>query len=312
LDAIDGSYCTFSFDGETGNSAGLDPTYPDKARTGGFTGDLQCGVFKPTNVISFSYAVPEASLPPSYVQRQCQEYMKLGLQGVSLVFASGDQGVASNEGCIEPIVPGGPEIFAPMFPSACPFVTSVGGTVLPPGGNVLTDSETAVTRFPSGGGFSNVFAIPDYQASFVSTFFATADVPYPSYATLNESDTFGANGGIYNTIGRGAPDVSATGDNVVVVVQGKQGLIGGTSAATPLFASILNRINEERLGADKSTVGFVNPTLYANPQAFHDITVGNNSECNTDGFFAIPGWDPVTGLGTPNYPVLLDLFMALP
>lgn len=99
LDAIDGSYCTFSFDGITGNSAGLDPTYPDKARTGGFTGDLQCGVFEPTNVISFSYAVPEAALPPSYVQRQCAEYMKLAMQGVSLVFASGDAGVASAEGC---------------------------------------------------------------------------------------------------------------------------------------------------------------------------------------------------------------------
>lgn len=111
-----------------GNSAGLDPTYPDKAK-GGFTGDLQCGVFEPTNVISFSYEVPEAALPPSYVQRQCQEYMKLGLQGVSLVFASGDAGVGSSEGCIEGATSRSPLIFAPNFPSACPFVTSVGGTV---------------------------------------------------------------------------------------------------------------------------------------------------------------------------------------
>lgn len=54
-------------------------------------------------------------------------------------------------------------------------------------------------------------------------------------------------------------------------------LIGGTSAAAPTFAAILNRINEERLAAGKTTVGFVNPTLYANPQVLHDITVGNNS-----------------------------------
>lgn len=200
--------------------------------------------------------------------------MKLGLQGVSLVFASGDAGVGSSEGCIEPEVAGGGLIFAPNFPSSCPFVTSVGGTVLPPGANVLTDSETAVTRFPSGGGFSNVFAIPSYQTSFVSNYFEVADVPYPSYATLNESDTLGANGGIYNTIGRGIPDVAATGDNVLVFVQGQEGLIGGTSAATPLFGSILTRINEVRLGAGKSVVGFVNPTLYANPGAFHDITIG--------------------------------------
>lgn len=81
---------------------------------------------------------------------------------------------------------------------------------------------------------------------------------------------------------------------MLVFVQGEEGLIGGTSAATPLFASILTRINEERLAAGKSVVGFVNPTLYANPGAFHDITIGNNSECDTDGFFAVTGWDPVT------------------
>lgn len=130
------------------------------------------------------------------------------MQGVSLVFASGDAGVGSSEGCIEPIVRGGGLIFAPNFPSSCPFVTSVGGTVLPPNGNALIDDETAVTRFPSGGGFSNVFAIPDYQTDFVSTFFDTANVTYPSYATLNESADLGAGGWIFNTIGRGIPDVA--------------------------------------------------------------------------------------------------------
>ena len=51
---------------------------------------------------------------------------------------------------------------------------------------------------------------------------------------------------------------------------------------------------------------------YANPQVLHDITVGNNSGCNTEGFVASPGWDPVTGLGTPNYPAMLALYMSLP
>lgn len=50
---------------------------------------------------------------------------------------------------------------------------------------------------------------------------------------------------------------------------------------------------------------------YANPQVFHDITTGNNPGCNTNGFSASEGWDPVTGLGTPNYPALLDVFMNL-
>jgi subtilase family serine protease len=54
-----------------------------------------CGVYKPTNVISVSYGGQEADLPLSYQKRQCLEYMKLGLQGVSFLFASGDSGVSS-------------------------------------------------------------------------------------------------------------------------------------------------------------------------------------------------------------------------
>ena len=55
-----------------------------------------CGVYKPTNVISLSYGGQEADIPVSYQQRQCLEYMKLGLQGVSFLYASGDSGVSSN------------------------------------------------------------------------------------------------------------------------------------------------------------------------------------------------------------------------
>lgn len=71
----------------------------------------------------------------------------------------------------------------------------------------------------------------------------------------------GAGGGIYNKDGRGYPDVSSVGDNIVIFNKGAPTLIGGTSASAPIFASILNRINEERIAAGKSTVGFVNPTL---------------------------------------------------
>lgn len=54
-----------------------------------------CGTFTPTNVISLSYGGQESDLPISYQKRQCLEYMKLGLQGVSFLFASGDSGVSS-------------------------------------------------------------------------------------------------------------------------------------------------------------------------------------------------------------------------
>ena len=49
-------------------------------------------------------------------------------------------------------------------------------------------------------------------------------------------------------------------------------------------------------------------TQYKNPSVFHDITVGSNPGCGTDGFAVAKGWDPVTGLRTPNYPALLKLF----
>lgn len=67
LDAIDGSYCTFSAYGETGD-ASIDPTYPDPS-VGGYKGKLECGVYKPTNVMSLSYGLAEASLPANYQRR---------------------------------------------------------------------------------------------------------------------------------------------------------------------------------------------------------------------------------------------------
>lgn len=269
------------------------------------------GVYKPTNVISISYGEQEDDLPTNYQQRQCSEFMKLGMQGVSVVIASGDSGVAARstddgnaDGCL-----GNGEVFNPDFPASCPYVTAAGATYLPPGGNAAMDQEVAVTRFPSGGGFSNIYPRPSYQNTAVSTYLTAHTPTYKTYNTSgmnNPPETVTA-GGLYNIAGRGYPDISAVGDNVVIFLDGTPELIGGTSAAAPVFAAIINRINEERLAAGKKTVGFLNPTLYSNPSAFHDITVGNNSGCGTPGFYAASGWDPVTGLGTPNYPALLDV-----
>jgi len=74
LDAIDGSYCTF----EGGDDPTQDATYPDPL-PGGYTGPENCGGFAATKVISTSYGYNEADLTPAYEQRQCAEYMKLGL-----------------------------------------------------------------------------------------------------------------------------------------------------------------------------------------------------------------------------------------
>ena len=87
--------------------------------------------------------------------------------------------------------------------------------------------------------------------------------------------------------------------------------VDGTSASAPIVGSVISLINEQRLHAGKSTVGFINPVLYANPSALNDITSGDNPGCGTNGFTAVSGWDPVTGLGTPNYQKLLAIWMAL-
>ena len=124
LDAIDGSYCTYDAFNVTGNSPGIDPSYPDSG-PGGYTGALQCGVYKPTNVVSISYGEQEAQLPTNYQQRQCNEFMKLGLQGTSVVTASGDDGVTgpasrdgSNGDCLGPKK----NVFSPTYVSFLRFV----------------------------------------------------------------------------------------------------------------------------------------------------------------------------------------------
>ena len=86
----------------------------------------------------------------------------------------------------------------------------------------------------------------------------------------------------------------------------------GTSASTPVFATVIHRINNERMAAGKGPVGFINPVLYANPQVLNDVVEGRNVGCESDGFEAVSGWDPVTGLGTPNFERMRALFMELP
>ncbi|PQE05979.1 protease S8 tripeptidyl peptidase I protein [Rutstroemia sp. NJR-2017a BBW] len=333
LDALDGSYCNFTAYNETGNDPYLDQEYPDNL-IGGWQGDLMCGTFVPTNVISLSYGGQEFDLPISYQKRQCLEYMKLGLQGVSFLFASGDSGVSNYPGDIDgPTGCIGPNlnIFNPTWPGTCPYVTSVGATKVYPGYSVY-DPESAVydpaghpysVDFSSGGGFSNVYPIPDYQKAFVAKFFEEHNPPYPYYSALS-NDTgnirtlpdigalAGNTSGIYNRIGRGIPDVAANGDNIAIYNGNKFGLSGGTSASTPIFSAVINRINEERLNVGKGPIGFLNPSLYANPSMLNDITNGTNPGCSTVGFSAVPGWDPVTGLGTPNYPKMLEYYLSLP
>jgi tripeptidyl-peptidase-1 len=319
FDALDGSYCTYSAYGETGNCDKpecLDPQYPDP-NPGGYQGQLMCGVYEPTNVISISYGGGEADLPAYYVRRQCDEIMKLGLQGVTTVISSGDSGVGSYEGdggyangCAGP----DGRVFYPATDASCPYVLAVGSTQFDNAtkpGPACKLNEVATARFPSGGGFSNYFDAPDYQKDAVKTYFDTVSLDFTGYTDpgTNFSDV---GTGVYRIGGRGYPDVAAIGDRFVIRTQGIWATIGGTSLSAPVWAGLLTLINEERIAAGKSTVGFINPVLYAHPEVFTDIVEGSNPACNSTGFLAAKGWDPVTGLGSPKFPKLLSLLLSLP
>ncbi|EFX03902.1 protease s8 tripeptidyl peptidase [Grosmannia clavigera kw1407] len=321
LDAIDGSYCTYSAYGETGNDPEIDPVYPDTAVTNyqQYKGQLMCGVYKPANVISISYGKREHDLPAAYQKRQCDEYLKLALQGVTILFASGDSGVGGSRGgnngagnfygCLGD----DDAIFNPSSSCSCPWVTGVGATEVPANRTVFDPEEAALvmrlTNFSSGGGFSNIFSTPSYQAEAVASYFKNSNTSYPYYFDGNWQN---ATGGIYNRNGRGMPDVSANGWRYPVTKFDYFYLSGGTSQSAPLFAALLNRIIDERIKAGKpGPLGFINPVLYSHPEVLNDITKGTNPGCNTWGFEASKGWDPVTGLGTPNYPKMLELFLGL-
>eukprot|EP00948_MAST-09A_sp_MAST-9A-sp1_P002203 g2203.t1 len=241
-------------------------------------------------VHSISYGNDETQQTSSeYMLAVNVQLQKLGLRGRTVLFASGDNGVFGRSGSIKRFHPG--------FPATSPFVTSVGGTDFVKQ-NVIGD-ETG--WWGSGGGFSDIFEIPQYQAGAVAT-----------YKNISSSGGTLPDQSKWNNTGRGFPDVSALGGrtNQYCISMGNK-ITGayGTSAATPVWAAVIAKLNEIRLANGKASMGWINPFLYQNPDAFYDITTGINSGRNglKTGFSATKGWDPVTGLGTPNFEKLKAL-----
>ncbi|PON25332.1 hypothetical protein TGAM01_v205626 [Trichoderma gamsii] len=214
--------------------------------------------------------------------------------GTTIVSSTGDHGSASTNAS-------DPEHIdfyhaVSQYPANCPYLLTVGATQLLPG---LEEVGLNVGWFASAGGFSWNYSRPAYQDKAVQNY-------------LNNHKDLDPKR--FNSQGRGFPDVAALGWNVLSVFSNESQVVsqGGTSASAPIFAALINRINDERLSVGKSTVGFVNPVLYENPQIFNEVTKGNTSICDSVAFEAAEGWDPITGLGTPNYPKMLDVFMSLP
>jgi kumamolisin len=144
-------------------------------------------------------------------------------------------------------------------------------------------NEIANNEGATGGGVSTVFPLPDYQKS--------AGVPA-------QPETGFA--------GRGTPDVAGDADpstGYQIRVGGQDEIVGGTSAVAPLWAALAALLNE-KLG---TAVGFLNPKLYPlNESGFQDITSGNNDDSGLGYYNAGPGWDPCTGLGSPDGTALLN------
>merc|ERR1712185_474014 len=108
----------------------------------------------------------------------------------------------------------------------------------------------------------------------------------------------------YNASGRGFPDIAAQATDFTVVANlvPLPG-VAGTSCASPTASGVMALLNDLRVAAGKPSLGFLNPFIYQNAAAFNDITTGSNEGCGLgqSGSPAAAGWDPVTGVGTPNY-----------
>ncbi|KAI6089848.1 subtilisin-like protein [Hypoxylon rubiginosum] len=247
------------------------------------------------HTLTTSYGEDEQSVPRTYVEKVCTMFGQLGARGVSILFSSGDTGPGSacqtNDGK-------NTTRLLPIFPAACPYVTSVGGTV-------GVAPENAVSF--SSGGFSDIFPIPEYQKAAVSAYVDSI------------GDTFT---GLYNRTGRGFPDVAAQGRNFSVYTQGQLIKVGGTSASAPTFAAIVSLLNNARIKSGQPPLGFLNPWLYSEAVngGLTDIVLGGSKGCTGRdiysglpapfvpgaGWNATEGWDPVTGLGTPLFDKLLE------
>ena len=209
-----------------------------------------------------------------------QIFQQFATQGQSFFLAAGDSGAFTGS--------------APP-PSDDPYITVVGGTTLTTSGaGGPWASETVWNWYSSGmgsnastGGISTTHTIPSWQASV-------------SMANNQGSSSM-----------RNVPDVALTADNILVVAHdGSTSLqfdAGGTSCAAPLWAAFTALVNEQAAINQRSSVGFLNPALYAlglgssYTATFHDITTGNNTNLSSLGKYkAATGYDLCTGWGTPN------------
>jgi kumamolisin len=243
-------------------------------------------------IVSISWGQAEETATQQMLDGLQEILQEAAALGVSVCVAAGDDGSADEE---QNVWDDRPHV---DFPASSPYALACGGTTLAassaPGTPVETVWNRGANGGATGGGVSNFFPKPSYQAN--------VNVPAPAKSAG----------------GRGVPDVAADADPYTgysVVIGGQQEPIGGTSAVAPLYAGLIARINQSPTRGGGNPVGFVNPLLYAQmipAGVFHDITSGNNDIYHDLGgeFEAGPGWDPCTGLGSIDGAKLLAALPA--
>ena len=229
------------------------------------------------SVLSISWGYPEGRYiwSAQAVKAVNDAFQAAAAMGVTVCCASGD------DGSRDQVDDGHAHV---DFPASCAYVLACGGTKLESSGNQISRETVwngGAHGGATGGGVSDDIARPAWQAG--------ASIP----ASINPG----------SHVGRGVPDAAGNADPATgyqVLADGKQMVVGGTSAVAPLWSALIARLNQ-RLG---KPVGFLNPLLYAqvaSARALNDVISGHNDVTGQiGGYAARAGWDPCTGLGSPN------------
>jgi len=230
------------------------------------------------SVVSISFAGAESAANDNDKLQLEQIFQDAADLGITVLAATGDRGSNSSIGTAEV-----------NLPASCPHVTACGGTVATIVGGVI-QSEVVWNNPPeaSGGGVSDFFSVPPYQAA--AGIFPISLTNIPVFPPIH--------------FGRGIPDVSGHADDYSsFFFQGATTFFSGTSAVTPLWAALIALINQLK----GSRQGFLNPVIYGRLGStlrtpLNDILTGDNGA-----YSAGPGWDLCTGWGSPNGGVIADL-----
>lgn len=238
-------------------------------------------IHKPSVIsISWGFAEGKDIWSEQAIKAVNEAFQAAAAMGVTVCTAAGDDGSRDQIG--------DDGLTHVDFPASSPCVLACGGTKLEGSGDTISSevvwNESSENYGATGGGISDMFDLPDWQKN----------INIPSSANPG------------GHIGRGLPDVASKADvatGYIILADGQEGLVGGTSAAAPLWAGLIALLNQ-KLG---KPVGYLNPVLYGLKDVFQDITEGNNNMTDSNGpYQAHSGWDACTGLGSPDGTKLLS------